>query len=319
MRVFRYCVVLARRHQHSVSLLSAFLLSLGLWYFINVQGFLETQIEVNIDYTGTPTNLVVTDGLVHKATLRLRGPEALIRAAANEHPVNTVNLSGIKRGETVVPLVPEEIPRVYRAFEVVDLQPRQIVVKAENLIDRAVPVHLVLNSSLRGNAITVKDGTVNPAFVNLRGPESVVKGLSRISVPVTIDPTAKGEVLLRNITLNPPRLVTAQPQTVEVSYTITSDRSPVSRKYRVELSSSSSKDYEISPSEITLWVDIPDALANNTKYFEQVKITAIPPNLDPGESDMAKINYSLPEGMVFLDMNVDEVRITRKKTQADKD
>lgn len=315
MKAFRYCIVMTRRNPRAVAVITAFLLSLGLWYFINVQDFLETQMEVSIDYTGTPQNLVVTGGLVHKATLRLRGPQALVRAAQNDRPVNTINLANIKRGETVVPLVPEEIPRVYRAFEVIDLQPRQIVVKAENLLERSVPVRVTLNSPLQGKAIKVTNASATPGAVILRGPENVLKAMSHIALPVTIDPTAKGHIEIKNMVLNPPPLVTALPQTVDVSYTITSERSPVSRTRRVQVAASNAREYEISPEEITLWVDVPDALTHSAKYFDQIKITVTPPQLAPGESSMAKPDYTLPEGMVFLDANVEDIRVTRKNTQ----
>ena len=315
MKAFRYCIVMARRNPRAIGLLTAFLLSLGLWYFINVQDFLETQMEVSIDYTGTPPNLVVTGGLVHKATLRLRGPEALVRAAHNDHPVNTINLSHIKRGETVVPLIPEEIPRIYRAFEVVDMQPRQIVVKAENLLERSFPVRVTLNSPLQDKVIKVTDAVAEPGAVILRGPENVLKAMSHISLPVTIDPTAKGHIEIKNMTLNPPALVTAQPQAVAVSYTITSDRSPVSKTRRIHIAASNAREYEISPEEITLWVDVPDALARNAKYLDQIKISVTPPTLAPGESGMVTPDYTLPEGMVFLDANIEDVRVTRKKLQ----
>ena len=315
MKAFRDCIVMVRRNPRAVAVITAFLLSLGLWYFINVQDFLETQMEVSIDYTGTPPNLVVTGGLVHKATLRLRGPQALVRAAHDNRPVNTINLAHIKRGDTVVPLVPEEIPRIYRAFEVVDMQPRQIVVRAENLLERSVPVRVMLNSPLQDKVIKVTDAAASPGAVILRGPENVIKSMQHISLPVTIDPTAKGHIEIRNMALNPPPLVTAQPQTVDVSYTITSERSSVSRTKRIQIAANNAREYGILPEEITLWIDVPDALAHNAKYFDQIKITVTPPELTPGESGMAKPDYTLPDGMVFLEANVDDVRVTRKKME----
>lgn len=319
MRAFRYSVVMARRHQHAVSFVLAFLLSLVAWYFINVQDYLETQLEVNFMYTGTPPNLVVTDGLAHKATLRLRGPGALIRAIQNERPMNTISLAGIKRGETVIPLVPEDIPRVYRAFDVVDLQPRQITVKAENLLERSVPVQATLNSPLQGNALTVDNVKVSPETVILRGPESVLRTIQRIQVPLAIDPSVTGEVTRSDVALTPPPLVTASPQTVDVSYTITSERTTVSHKCRVTLAAGNAREYDIAPGEVTLVLDVPDALSRNSKYLNQIRVIVMPPDLAPGESGMAKTDILLPEGMTLLGADMDEVRVTHRKKQPTKD
>ena len=60
---------------------------------------------------------------------------------------------------------------------------------------------------------------------------------------------------------------------------------------------------------------MPDALARNAKYLDQIKISVTPPTLAPGESGMVTPDYTLPEGMVFLDANIEDVRVTRKKIQ----
>ena len=70
----------SRRAPHLFSMLLAVLVAVVMWYGVSVSDRLETQMEVNIDYYGIPPNLVVTDGLVSKITVRLRGPEALLRS-----------------------------------------------------------------------------------------------------------------------------------------------------------------------------------------------------------------------------------------------
>lgn len=79
------------------------LAAVGMWYVVSVRDRLEAQVEVNIDYYGIPPNLVVTDGLISKITVRLRGPETLLRSIPQQRLTQAVDLSDIKKGVTVVP------------------------------------------------------------------------------------------------------------------------------------------------------------------------------------------------------------------------
>jgi UDP-glucose pyrophosphorylase len=129
-------------------------------------------------------NMVVTDGLINKAVVRLRGPETLLRSVTQRKIIQAVDLSSIKRGTTVVPLSAEHLGAKFRAFELIDVQPPRIVVKADTLMERSVPVKAVVDSPLRGGALTVENVSVTPATVVLRGPEAVVSSIANI--PLTI-------------------------------------------------------------------------------------------------------------------------------------
>lgn len=139
-----------RRAPHLVSLLVAVLTAVGMWYVVSVRDRLEAQVEVSIDYYGIPPNLVVTDGLISKVQVRLRGPETLLRSIPQQKLTQAVDLSGIKKGVTVVPLSGENMGPAFRAFELVDVQPPRIVIKADTLMERSVPLRAIVDSPLRG-------------------------------------------------------------------------------------------------------------------------------------------------------------------------
>ena len=73
----------SRKAPHLLSLLVAFAVAVGMWYVVSVRDRLEVQLEVGIEYNGIPSGLVVTDGLVSKVQVRLRGPEILLRSPKN--------------------------------------------------------------------------------------------------------------------------------------------------------------------------------------------------------------------------------------------
>ena len=99
----------SRRPPHLLSMLLAVFIAVSMWYMVSVRDRLEAQIEVNLDYVGVPSSLVVTDGLISKAIVRLRGPETLLRSVTQGKIIQAVDLSGIKKGTTVVPLSAEHL------------------------------------------------------------------------------------------------------------------------------------------------------------------------------------------------------------------
>lgn len=302
-----------RRAPHLVSLLVAVLTAVGMWYVVSVRDRLEAQVEVNIDYYGIPPNLVVTDGLISKVLVRLRGPETLLRSIPQQKLTQAVDLSGIKKGVTIVPLSGENMGPAFRAFELVDVQPPRIVIKADTLMERSVPLRAIVDSPLRGGALTVENVSVSPATVVLRGPESVVSDISSVPLTIMLDPKAAGTTVHQTVTLDTPSLVTATPSSVRVQYTITSGRTVVSRRCKVELSAENRRFYDVEPDEITVLVEVPEALAKNARYLAQLEVSVMPPALEPGQNAKVELRFRLPEGMTLLNPATEEVTVSRKK------
>ena len=302
-----------RRAPHLLSLLVAVLAAVGMWYVVSVRDRLEAQVEVNIDYYGIPPNLVVTDGLISKITVRLRGPETFLRSIPLQRLTQAVDLSDIKKGVTVVPLGGDNLGPTFRAFELVDIQPPRIVIKADTLMERSVPLRTIVDSPLRGGALTVENVSVSPATVVLRGPEDVVSDISSVPLTIMLDPKAAGTTVHQTITLDTPSLVTANPPSVRVQYTITSGRTVVSRRCKVELAGENRRQYTVEPEEVTVLVEVPEALAKSARYLGQLEVSVTPPALEPEQSKKVELRFRLPEGMTLLNPATEEVTVSRKK------
>ncbi|GHU95118.1 hypothetical protein AGMMS49974_05890 [Deltaproteobacteria bacterium] len=297
---------------HLFSLVVAVLTAVCLWYVVSVRERLEAQVEVSIDYFGIPPGLVVTDGLISKVVVRLRGPEILLRSVTQQRLVRAVNIASIKKGVTVVPLSSDTMGPSFRAFEIVDIQPTRIVINADNLTERSVPLRPILNSPLRNGALTVGNVSVTPASVLLRGPERVVSAISSLPLTIMLDPQATGDTVSKNIVLDTPSLVTAVPSSVQVRYTITSGRTVLLRQCKVNLFTENSQLYDISPTVITVLVEVPEALSKNTSYLGQLDVNVVPPSIEPGQKAKADLRFRLPAGMTLLNPPAEQVMIVRK-------
>ena len=298
---------------HLYSVIIAIITAVGMWYVVSVRDRLEAQLEVNIDYHGVPPGLVVTDGLVSKVHVRLRGPELLLRSISQQTLTQAIDLSGIKKGTTVVPLSGEHMGPQLRAFELIDVQPPRIVVKADNLIERSVPVRAEIESPLRSGVLTVENVIVSPASVTLRGPESVLADMSHVPLIITLDPNAAGTTVRQTLPLDTPSLVNAMPGSVAVQYTITSGRTVVTRQVKVEVEAENARNYAVEPDSLELLVEVPEALARNSSYLRKLGVIVVPPPMESGQSRQVDPRIRLPEGMTLLNPSVNPVTISRKK------
>ena len=302
-----------KKMPHLASVLIAIITAVGMWYVVSVRDRLEAQLEINIDYHGVPSNLVITDGLINKVHVRIRGPELLLRSILQQTLSQSIDLSGVKKGTTVVPLSSEHMGPQLRAFELIDVQPPRIVVKADILTERSVPVRAEIESPLRSGVLTVENVIVSPASVTLRGPESVLSDMSHVPLIITLDPNAAGTTVRQTLPLDTPSLVNAMPGSVEVQYTITSGRTVVTRQMKVEVEAEHARNYAVEPDSLELLVEVPEALARNSSYLRKLGVIVVPPPMEIGQSRQVVPRIRLPEGMTLLNPSVNRVTISRKK------
>lgn len=70
-----------------------------MWYTLNAREQIERVVEVRLDYKGLPTGLIVTGGQLNKVSVRLRGPQELLRSMTNREISYTMDLSGVTPGQ----------------------------------------------------------------------------------------------------------------------------------------------------------------------------------------------------------------------------
>lgn len=296
-----------------LAMLVAVVAAAAMWYSVSVRDRMEGQLEVYLDYLGLPPNLVVTEGQIPKITVRLRGPETLMRSLLKQRLTKAIDLSNVKKGETFVPIANDEIIPAFRAFEVIDIQPPRLAIKADALTERNVPLRTNVKSPLSGGALTVENLSVSPATVTLKGPEAVISGMPSLPLTIPLDAKAAGTTVEQNITLDTPSLVSASPPSVRVRYTITSGRKVISRLCDVKVAGNAANNFVVTPSTLSVMVEVPEALSQNAAYLNQLEVSVLPPHLEAGESRRVRLRFKLPEGMTLLGPTDEEVNIARAR------
>ncbi len=300
------------RRSSLLALFIAFLMALTAWYMVSRRDRVEIQVDVTLAYHGLPDNLIITDGLANKLMVRLRGPAALLQSISPALLTRSVDLSGVKRGVNFLPLVRDSFKAQFRAFEILQIYPQRLMLKAENVLERTVPVALKWETPLHGKVLQGGNVTVTPELVSIRGAESIVSSLDSIPVSIYLDPEKAGQAIRQDIPLEVPPLVLARPASIRVDYTITSGRKTLSRTFPIRLEGVKSELYSIAPEKVTVELEVPEALAEDRKYLNSLEVFVLPPPLDAGKDVFVPLHFRAPEGMRVLEPGARSVQVQRK-------
>lgn len=302
-----------KRTPNYIIAMVAILVALCMWYYVRVGEQMETQLDVDLDYAGIPPNLVITSGLESTIHVRLRGPAVLIRSIPPGMRNQIKNLSTIKKGETIVPLGADEMGAVNRAFEVIDIQPPSLTIVADTLVDRTVPVHPVFDYPMGDDSNPVENWTVVPPAVTIRGPESRIKDLHEVKLPIHIDSNAQDRRVDATMTLNTPSLVTSNPPSVRVTYNISSGREVIPHICQITLEGSKSKDFRVEPEELSLLVEVPKKYTKDEKFLGKIKLLVSIPTLEQDQSKAMPVHVELPDGVILVKPINEEVIVSKIK------
>ena len=71
--------------------------------------------------------------------------------------------------------------------------------------------------------------------------------------------------------------------------------------------------YTVTPSEVNVMIEVPDALSKNSKYLNGLELEVVPPPMKDGESKSVRIKMRVPEGMSVLSHQQMEVVLSKKE------
>ena len=199
-----------------------------------------------------------------------------------------------------------------RAFELVDVQPPRIVITADTLAERSVPIRPCWNPPAQ-RGLTVENVTVSPASVTLRGPEGVISSISNLPLGIRLDPKAAGTTVEQTPAAGHPQPGHLQSRLGEGAVHHHQRAHGGLRRCKISVEAQNASQFTVEPSHVEVMVEVPEALARNTSYLKRLEVMVVPPALEPGQKGTAEPRIQLPEGMTILNPSFDSVTITRKK------
>ena len=253
-------------------LLVAFLLALGLWYTLNAREQIERVVEVRLDYKGLPPGLIVTGGQLNRISVRLRGPQELLRSMTNREISYTMDLSGVTPGKNVIPLTTgESKPPELRAYEVLEVTPSRMILEVDKIMEANLPVKVALRASPAASSVRLKDLVVEPPQVTVRGPASVISSMKEIQAEIPVDLAAEGKAVSEDVPLLAPPAVELNPQVVKVTWKIDVKRRTLSLQRDI-IFEGENPNVNAQPSRANLMVSVPQGMVRDAGYLSLIHI-----------------------------------------------
>jgi YbbR domain-containing protein len=281
------------------------LLAIGLWLFVNAgqHGSVESY-NVAVTYRNLPPHMIITNFRQQNIKISVSGPRTLLSLIDPSRLTLRLDLTGVGIGEASFKISPESF-NVPRQTNVISIEPSQIALDVDEIINRELPVHLTL-AGVPPMGYRISSTQVNPRTVTVRGPS---KALARTD-DVDTDP-----IDMSDSTTNLARMVDlvapfdgARVQPTEVAANVMVGEVVVEKEFRAMPIHVSGNGYvfRIDPGHVNLTVRGPQLAIAKLNLDQAVSIDA--DDLAPGLYDAA-IQVNLPDGVELVHQSAVKVRL----------
>ncbi len=293
-------------------LVIALILGFYSWYSVSFEQKVNSTVQVRLETTNQPRDLVVREGLISTIDVVVRGPKSLVRSIDSRKIGYSLDLGALKPGENILNFTPDRIP-LKGAVEVVEIKPPRIVIQAEEVARKEVPVTVAWTGNLASDWL-LKEKLVEPPKVILRGPKSMVDKIGKLS---TQQIKVEGRTPLMfedSVSLDVPGDMSVEPAKVKTLLVFGPKTREIWIRAPLVLDKDSARritDYE--PKEVRLHLEAPLRLIDEDRLRDQVTaFLRIDPGLDPGRYTLP-FQVRLPEHTTLLKTRPEAVEITIKK------
>jgi YbbR domain-containing protein len=170
-------------HNLGLKLLSVFL-AIFLW--VVVLGEQKVDVTLNVPLTlNIPTTLMLVNDLPESLEVHLRGPKTLVTSLVPREVTFSEPPGKLAEGENFIP-IREDMVRVPRGIQVVDVVPHRIRVVLEALSEREIEVSPRVEGVPAAGFVVRRVISV-PARVWMSGPTSEIRRLTQVrTLPVSL-------------------------------------------------------------------------------------------------------------------------------------
>ena len=149
-------------------------------FLLSRQQDIEVRLnDVPIQFQGLPPGHEILDDGEQRVSVRLFGPEDLVRRLNSNQITVVARLQHKDPGQRVVQLHPEDVVRPPRV-QVSQIFPPNIRLQIERTAERTVPIR-PLTEGVLAPGVEVYDVSVTPSQIHLEGPESQLNELWEVS------------------------------------------------------------------------------------------------------------------------------------------
>ena len=163
----------------------AVLLATALWFTVAGESEVERSMRVPLEFRNRPTNLEIVGDAPTTVDVRVLGSSALLGRLEAGEVFAVLDLTATGPGSRLFPMRPDNV-RVPYGVEVLQVFPATIPLELEASLERSLPIVPAVDGDPAPGFVTGRV-TVEPATIDVIGPESHVKNLaSATTEPVSV-------------------------------------------------------------------------------------------------------------------------------------
>jgi YbbR domain-containing protein len=278
--------------------LLSLLLALALWFAVGVEEPTETTLSVALELANPPHGMMITSEIPSALQVRVAGPGSVIRKLTQARLVQTIDLSGFKRGRHTIPLSSKAF-NFPRGVMVTRVQPNPLTLTLAPSMIRTLHIHPVLDGK-PPEGYEIVGVKARPSQIHVKGPTAEIADLKFLpTIPLdvsslTVPATLAGDLDLKNLHL---ALQDQSPILVDVNVApkiITRNISGVPLEAAPQKA-------RLSPSKVTLSLKGPMLELRNLKPGD-LKARVDTNNLSPGRHRL-NVSISLPPSLTLERIN----------------
>lgn len=191
------------------------ILATMLWMAVANQASSEIGLEVPLEYRNIPAQLEITGDMTNTVQVRLRGSSNLIKDVTAKDVSTTIDLSKMGTGQKIVPLSPQNVQAPFGA-EVIRVNPSSVRFNLERTVTKTISLMPRIVGQLP-DGYEEGEVSVNPATMDVEGPESLVNSLSSIAtVAIHLDQKRSAIDQTADLDLPDPQIRLQHPSPVNV-------------------------------------------------------------------------------------------------------
>ncbi len=289
-------------------LIIALLIAIALWYNVNVREQIERVVEVRLDYKGLPKGLVVTDGQIRFAEVKIKGPSELLNNLSDKDLSYTIDLSKVNKGDNVILFEGDDVS-AFRLYDVQEVTPSRLNIFVDELVEKTIPVHINFNNN--GNKSTrVELLEIDPALVFVRGPEAALSKIKSLSAQLTLPSKFDEDVSLKsNAVVIAPNNIEVNPTQVSVDYSISLVRATVKlqREFKIE---NKAENCSTKIKKLLLRVSVPKDKAKDNAYLQTIQASVDAQNFSEAGTYDLYVDINTPEDAIVREIIPSTIKLT---------
>lgn len=203
--------------------------ALGLWFTVAGERTVERVLQVPLELINPPEQLVLVESPPGSVEVRVRGASGRLSQLSGSEVVAMIDLSLAKEGRMYAHLTPSQV-RAEVGVEVVEVKPGNVPLRFEKSVSRRV----LVVPSIEGEpapGFLAGEATVEPATVEVSGPESAMKRLKEATTePVSVS-GLRSQVRREEVTIGLPESSLRLSSPGGVTVTVPIQARPVDRLF----------------------------------------------------------------------------------------